>query len=108
MSKPTSFPRGGQIWEVTEGCDVQIQYLFTAPITFSGSGRLAAGERVRVMTGTTEPQPAFVSFLPIHYDELHDRLVPPDVRNTPRYKQYTLSVETGYFNEHFRLIEDVA
>jgi hypothetical protein len=107
MSKPASFPRGGQIWEVTDGCDVQIQYLFTAPITFSGSGRLTAGERVYILAGTTDPQPMIVSFLPVRYDELHESLVPPDIRDTPRYKKYTLSVETGYFHEHFRLIEDV-
>ena len=108
MSKPASFPRGGQIWEVTDGCDAQVHYLFTAPIAFSGSCRLTAGERVCIMTGTTNPQPMAVSFLPVRYDELHESLVPPDVRNTPRYKKYTLSVETEYFYEHFRLVEDVA
>ena len=108
MSKPASFPRGGQIWEVTDGCDAQIHYLFTAPITFNGSCRLTAGERVCIMTGTTDPQPMVVSFLPVRYDALHDSLVPPDIRDTPRYKKYTLSVMTGYFHEHFRFIEDVA
>ena len=108
MSKPALVPRGGQIWEVTDGCDAQIQYLFTAPITFSGSCRLTAGERVCIVTETTDPQPIVVSFLPVRYDELHDSLVPPDIRDTPRYKKYTLSVTTGYFYEHFRLVEDVA
>jgi hypothetical protein len=108
MSKPAAFPRGGQIWEVTDDCDAQIQYLFTAPITFSGSGRLTSGERVRVITGTTEAQPTLVSFLPVRYDELHDSLVPPDIRDTPRYKKYRLSVKADYFHEHFRLIEDAS
>lgn len=108
MNEPASFPREGQIWEVTDGCDVQIQYLFSAPITFSGSGRLTVGERVRIMTGTSGPHSTAVSFLPVRYDELHDSLVPADVRNTPRYKKYTLSVETGYFFDHFRLIEAAA
>ena len=108
MSKSASFPRGGQIWEVTDGCDAQIQFLFTAPITFSDSCRLTAGERVCIMTETTDPQPMVVSFLPVRYDELHESLVPPDIRDTPRYKKYTLSVKTGYFYEHFRLIEHVA
>ena len=107
MSKPAPFPRGGQIWEVTDGCDAQIQYLFTAPITFNGSGRLIAGERVRIMTETAHPQPDVVSFLPVRYDELHESLVPPDIRDTPRYKKYMLSVKAGYFYEHFKLIEDV-
>jgi hypothetical protein len=108
MSEPAPFPRKGQIWEVTDGCDARIQYLFTAPITFSGSGRLTAGERVCILTETIRPQPKVVSFQPVRYDELHDSLVPRGIRETPRYKKYILSVETGYFHEHFRLIEDVA
>jgi hypothetical protein len=108
MSKPGPFLRGGQIWEVTDGCEAQIHYLFTAPITFSGSCRLISGERVCIMTGTTNPQPIVVSFLPVRYDELQENLVPQDIRDTPRFKKYTLSVETGYFYEHFRLIENVA
>ena len=106
MNKFASFPRKGQIWEAIDVCDAQIQYLFTAPITFSGSGKLAASEQVRVMTETTDPEPAIVSFLPARFYELHDSLVPLDIRETPRYKEYMLSVETGYFYAHFRLIKD--
>lgn len=108
MSDPASFPRGGQIWEVTGACDVHIQFLFTAPITFSGACRLAVGERVCIIAGTTDPQPEVVSFLPMRYDELHDSLVPPDMRNTPRYKEYMLSLNTASFYEHFKLIKDLA
>lgn len=108
MSNAAPFPRAGQIWEVTDLCDAQIQYLFTAPITFSGSGRLIAGERVRILTGTTEPQQVDVRFLPVRYDELHDSLVPLNIRETPRYKNYTLSVKTEYFFAHFRLVEETA
>lgn len=108
VSKPAPFIREGQIWEVIDGCNAHIQYLFTAPITFSGSGRLAAGERVCILAQTTDPQPMAVSFLPVRYDELHDSFVSPDIRDTPRYKKYTLSVKAEYFYEHFKLIEDVA
>jgi len=106
MNQSAPFPRKGQIWEVIDGCDAQIQYLFTAPITFIGSGTLTAGERVSVMSETTDPPPAVVSFLPVRYDELHDSLVPLEIRGTPRYKKYMLSVKIEYFHEHFRLIED--
>jgi len=108
MNIPAPSPRGGQIWEVIDACDAQIQYLFSAPITFSGSGRLNAGERVCILTETTDLPPTVVSFLPVRYDELHDSLVPADIRDTPRYKKYMLLVNTEYFHEHFRLIEDVA
>jgi hypothetical protein len=107
MSNPSPFPRKGQIWEVADGCDAQIEYLFSAPITLSGSGRLTAGERVCIVTETIDAQ-QIVSFLPVRYVELHESLVPAEVRNTPRYKAYTLSVKTEYFHEHFRLVEDVA
>ncbi len=108
MNKPASFPHRGQIWAVTDGCEAQIQYLFNAPITFSGTCRLSSGERVCITTEAADPQPMVVSFLPVRYDELHESLVPPDIRDTPRYKKYALSVAIGYFYEHFRLIEDAA
>lgn len=108
MSKPAPLPRRGQIWEVTDSCEAQIQYLFTAPITFSGVGRLGAGERVRIMTDDTGSQPMIVRFLPVRYAELHDSLVPAGIRNTPRYKEYMLRLKAERFVEHFRLIEDLA
>jgi hypothetical protein len=95
-----------QIWEVIDGCEVQIQYLFNAPITFSGSCRLTAGERIRIMSESTDPQAEVVTFLPVRYDELHVLLVPLDIGDTPRYKAYRLSVKTALFYEHFRLVED--
>ena len=107
MNEPASFPLEVQIWEVVCGCDVHIQYLFTAPITFSGSARLAVGERVCIMTETTDTQPIVVRFMPVRYKELHDSLVPLDIRDTPRYKEYMLSVKTGCFYEHFRLVGDM-
>jgi hypothetical protein len=108
MKESSPVLRKGQIWEVMDGCEAQIQYLFAGPITCSGSGRLVAGERVSVMTETTEPPPVVVSFLPVRYDELQAMLVPLDIRETPRFKQYLLSVKTAYFYEHFRHVEDMA
>ncbi len=107
MNEPARFLRKGQIWEVIDGCDAHIQFLFTAPITFSGSCRLGAGERVCIMTETTSSEATVVSFLPVRYNELHDRLVPLEIRDTPRYKEYMLSMKTGCFYEHFTLVEDI-
>ena len=107
MNQPIHFPRGGQIWEAVHDCEAQIQYLFTAPITFSGACRLSAGERVRVLSETADSPAAVVSFLPVRYDEFHDSLVPPDIRDTPRYKTYLLSMKTEFFCEHFRVVAGV-
>jgi hypothetical protein len=102
----TVFPRGKQIWEAIHECDVMVHYIFAAPTSDCGTGRLTAGERVRITEGGTDPKPIVVSFLPLRYDELQRGLVPADVRREPRYTNYALSVRTAYFNEHFRLVED--
>ncbi|MBI4529254.1 MAG: hypothetical protein HY695_36105 [Deltaproteobacteria bacterium] len=72
----TVFPRGGQVWEVVDECDVQVDYIFAAPAGCGGNGGLRKGERVRIMTGGTDPEPLIVFFLPVRYDDLHDTLVP--------------------------------
>lgn len=108
MNSATLIPQQGQIWKVVAGCEVQIQYLFTAPITFSGTGKFSAGERVRVVADAGSTLPAVVYFLPVRYAELHDQLVPQDIRDTPRYKEYLLSVAAEYFQEHFRFIKNSA
>src|SRR5579883_1458222 len=61
----TVFPRGGQIWEVAQECDVQVNYVFATPASFSGKGRLPVGERVRIMDDIQNSQPILVSFLPL-------------------------------------------
>ena len=101
-------PLDVQVWEVVDECDAHVHYIFATPASSGGRGRLVSGERVRIMTGDIDPKPIVVSFLPLRYDELHDSLVPPDVRSAPRYTNYALSVKTAYFNERFRLVEDVA
>ncbi|MEW6126852.1 MAG: hypothetical protein AB1757_07415 [Acidobacteriota bacterium] len=100
------FPRGKQIWESLHECDVLVHYIFAAPASDCGTGRLAAGERVRISEGTTDPKPIAVSFLPLRYGELQGGLVPADVLREPLYTNYALSVKTAYFNAHFRLVED--
>ena len=108
MNNPANIPGEGEIWEVANDCDVHIQYLFSAPITFSGAGRLATGERVRLLPANTSPLPAIVSFIPVRYEELHNRLVPLDMRETPRYKKYVLSLKVEDFQKRFRLVDGVA
>lgn len=82
-----------------------------------GRARLQQGERVRILT-PDDPKPIQVTFQPVRYHELHESIVPHDIRNTPGYQHYVLSLrtaytvcclreETGYFHELFRLVEDV-
>ena len=102
----TAFPRGGQVWEALDDCDVQVEYIFAAPGGGGGEGRLAKGERVRIMEGGVDAAPIVVCFLPLRYDALHERHVPEDVRGSPRYTNYSLAVTTAYFNAHFAPVGD--
>lgn len=97
----TIFPLAGEVWTAVVECQVQVHYVFAAPVSNSGTGMLAAGEKVRVMGGV-EPRPIVVSFLPLRYDALHTSLVPEDVLCEPRYTNYALSLDTAVFNEYFR------
>lgn len=103
----TVFPRDGQIWEALADCDVTVMTIFATPGSGSEHATLSRGERVRI-SGGTGPQPLSVSFLPVRYDALHESLVSRATRRTPRYGGCSLSVKTVYFNDHFRLFEDVA
>jgi hypothetical protein len=103
----TIFLRAGQIWEALHDCEVTVSTIFAAPGSGSEQGSLSQGERVRISNGTG-PQPISVSFLPVRYDALHESLVSRATCRTPHYTGYSLFTKTVYFNEHFRLIEDVA
>jgi len=107
LPRSAVFPRGGQIWETIDDCEVSVEYVFAAPAGFGGTATISRGEKVRIMEGGIDPEPIIVSFLPVRYDELHEHFVPADVRSIPRYTNYALDTKTAYFNGHFRLVEDV-
>ena|SRR2546427_3224625 len=113
-----SFPRTGQIWESVSDCEVNFITWPLMGIFAGGGARLCKGERVRILT-LDDPKPISVTFQPVRYHELHERIVPHDIRNRPGYQRYALSLRTaytvccsreekGYFHELFRLVEDVA
>jgi hypothetical protein len=84
-----------------------------------GEAKLRRGERVRILP-VEDPKPVCVSFLPVRYEELHQDIVPEEVRKLPCYQGYMLQLKTAktvpdfakgnsqtYFTEAFRLVEDV-
>ena len=85
-------------------------------LLFLPAARLQKGERVRVLA--TDPKPTSVSIELLRYDELHDSIVPRELRAF-EYRGYQLVVETARpkwcldaqtasLNEDFRLVEDAA
>ena len=127
------FPHEGQVWEAVRDCQVS----FHASIDFQvsqadpakllhdfarqfGNAYLRQGERIRIL-GLDDPnKPLRVTFQPVRYQELHDGIVPQDVRQTPGYLGYELWARTAktvadfgqepcqtYFSEAFGLVEDV-
>jgi hypothetical protein len=141
------FPRAGQIWEAVRDCETRFQPLFSqhgpqtdtaglpkgAPamvVTYpshlflaaliGGKAHVRQGERIRILE-IADAKPLHVTFQPLHYHELHQGIVPEDIRGMRGYLGYELSVKTAktvvdfgkdacqtYFNEAFRLVEDTA
>ena len=130
-----SFPRTGQIWEAMRDCEVgfvasfrpgspfELRYVAGQRLLNStalipvGRARLSRGERVRVVFAD-DPKPLAIWFQPLRCRELHESIVPAEVRNMPGYSHYRLTlqtihtacflaVESEYFTEAFRQVEDM-
>jgi hypothetical protein len=86
-----------------------------------GTAVLPCGEKVRIIQ-PPEATPINIAFVPIRYHELHETIVSPEIRTVSTYHgRYELSVKIArtlsdllktpcptYFNEDFRLVDDVA
>jgi hypothetical protein len=148
LPQDVQFPCAGQLWEAVRDCETNFRPLIShhgrlqtdtpgtskgAPaIVFTpasplflcgligGKAQVARGEKIRILD-MTDAKPLFVKFQPLHYDELHQDIVPEEIRTMPGYLGYELSVKTAktladfgtdpgqtYFNEAFRLVEDKA
>ena len=107
----TVFPRVGQVWESLRECEVPFIAWCGLPGRCTlpgGTTRLGRGERVRVVSVDDPTKGLLMNLEPLRYDELHEIIVPELIRKAPGYLKYTLGINTGYLNERFRLVEDVA
>ena len=126
-------PRAGQVWTTIRDCQVAFRISIddhgpqTDPMSFLhdfarlfGSAQLRLGDRIRILEVDDPNKPLRVTFQPVRYQELQEDIVPEDIRRTPGYRGYELSVKTAktiadfgaepcqtYFNEAFGLAEDV-
>jgi len=112
------FPRTDQIWEAVHDCEVHYIAFIPKKPALGGIAKLRLGERVRVLT-LEDPKPIQVSFQPVRYDELHESIVPENVRGRPGYSYYWLCLrmaltpccfqkeEPGFFHELFKLVDDM-
>ncbi len=126
------FPREGQIWQAVRDCEVGFLAWFSkaavaaqhhatptaqAPFFPCGAARLNRGEQVRILA-VDDPKPLSVSFVPVRYAELEQRLVPEHIRSRLGYSHYQLSATTArtfgldkaadYFTDCFELVQDSA
>ena len=100
----TVFPADGEVWEAIGDAEVLVMRHYAAPVTDTNEAVLPLGERVRVI-GSHLPEPIIITAVPLRYDELLETLVPADVRAEPRFTNYSLSIPTAYFNQHFWRVE---
>jgi hypothetical protein len=109
----TVFPRTGQIWEAVTDCEVHVRKWIVGPEVpvLWIDARLREGERVRILE-LDNPKPLEVRFEPLRFLELRDSIAPNSLRyelwlRTARALLPVLGETTGYFNEHFRLVDEV-
>jgi hypothetical protein len=90
-------------------------------VIIGGTGSLDQGEKIRVLSLDDSEKPLLVGFQAQRHEELEARIVPQEVRKTPGYLGYELSLRTArspadlrskdplaYFNEAFRFVENAA
>ena len=101
------FPRGGQVWETVCDCEVRARTYIMGPKgpVLWPNIPLRKGARVRILP-LDHPKPLQVRFVPIdpisiEPPALHSEFSLPMARTVPGIG------ETRYFNELFKLIEDV-
>jgi hypothetical protein len=125
-------PRAGQLWATVRDCQVSFRAFIDHQVSQAdparllqnfarqfGVAQLRQGERVRILGVDDPTKPLRVTFQPIRYQELHEGIVPEDIRKSPGYFGYEMSLKTAktladfanepgqaYFNEAFGLVED--
>lgn len=101
----TLFPQRNEIWESVDQCELDVQDIFAAPAV--SAAKLCSLRASESASRTAQPNRSrsLSAFVSVRFDELHNSLVPQDVRSTEPYTSYSLSARTAYFNEHFRLVE---
>jgi hypothetical protein len=89
--------------EASQGIEVQVIYYYTSS-SGQGSGRLGAGDRVRVLAAP--PAGSSTALLePIDYQAFQDQFVPGGVRGQETYTGYALDVPCMHLARAFSRIE---
>lgn len=101
------FPRKGDVYESLQ--DQKVSYLtaWAAPFTGGGEAVLLKGDRVWIHSAPRDEKPVGTYALPVEYDMLHERMVPPGERKNSGYRGFYLYFSTVDLNEKFVLIESV-
>lgn len=99
------FPRKGDVYESLVDQTVDYLTAWAAPFTGSGEAILRKGERVWIDTEPVDEKPIGTYAIPINYNELEERMVPGEEKNSPKYGGFYFFFKTVDLNERFRLVE---
>ena len=104
------FPRPGQIWEAVRDCEVQVLKCIDSKRMCGVPTRLQQGERVCIV-GVDAPKALQVTFQPVRHQELHESIAPKSFRSHFSMRMArtgpAFGEVTGYFNEMFKMVQDV-
>ncbi len=104
----TRFPQKGDLYESKHDQTVQYMTHWCTAFTGGGKGMLLKGERIWIYHDAFEEdhgKPLGASALPVEYEQLESRMVPPSNRAHRNYDSFSLSFKTVDLNNDFTLIQ---
>lgn len=99
------FPRKGDLYESLVDQPIRYMTAWSAPYTGGGDSTILAGERVWIDDDPSDEKPIGVYAIPIEYDKLETRMVPPEDREAGKYSGFYLYVDTLVLLEKYRLVD---
>jgi len=87
------YPQKGDVYESLFDQPVRYLTAWHAPYTGGGESTIYAGERVWMDSASIDEKPIGVYALPVHYDEMEERMVPAEERSAPNYNGFYLSID---------------
>jgi hypothetical protein len=102
LLKDAVFPLDGDIFQAVT--DVEIDYLthWSAPFTGGDDCILPAGTLIKVEVSQSNPEPIGVYATPINYEEMEQRIISEEDRDSEDYCGYSLFINTKSLNDHFK------
>ncbi|MBF0328564.1 MAG: hypothetical protein HQL10_05365 [Nitrospirae bacterium] len=99
------FPQKGDLYEALKDMTVDYITAWSAPYSGGGETSLMIGEQVWIDAEIKEPNPIGAYALPVKYEQMEQRIVAKEERESPKYGGFHFYLTTVELNENFKLLQ---